>query len=1015
MVRLPDMDQLHGTSETLYIKCLFRTVTFHELKAELISRGIEQSNISYYTMTLKLRLSILETEDCYKDIQAEIKAELALVLEKNVKGYKCSIPGCNYCSVNYKCLIKHIKALHGTTKQHIVCQRGGCTRVLSSLQMLMLHIRTSHQPGKQSSVRLKQNQLTEEMSSLRCRLSSCSHQKFKTVRDLKIHLTSVHTDKMQAVECIFYDCSFSADRTGTLRSHFSRKHPIQQVHNLKSDVVQVVDPVDDDFVQVLDQVENESTGSEVCVDLDTSETLDNDEEEIANEVDSQVLFTRALCIQFNNWSNVQNIAHSTVNLIVEEVFNSYQRGVEVTKAKISRLMEGEGMTEERITKILEEIDISDPFAEARRALEKESNRKKYLMQEFDHAAPVSVRLNTEDMSEPPETMQYIPLKQSLKILLEDESFLSQKAADPYFHEEDIVKDCRDGLAFRQNDFFNKNPSAVPVVLFQDELEVANPLGAGKSKHKIQCTYFTTLEIVPALRAKVKSIQLCSLVLSRYWKKHGNNKCNRNLIDDLKSLETEGLQVENPVKKVVKAGLAMIVGDNLGQHMLSEMNCCFSAGFICRVCNATYKDVCKKHLLYSGIQEDYETEYMTKEIYDVCANLAIENGTSSSETLGIKSHCVFNELESFHNIVQTPPCLGHDYYEGCFSYDVQHYLNIIITKEKLLTIEDFNRKLKQVKLSARDAKNRPKNFKKGANKYEGNAGSLRVLSRILTLILSPLLSESSTEKYLIKLHEVGEIITAPALTTFDIEITMKQIISEYLDLRVEAVEGLGMPNPRPKHHYLSHYDRSFRNSGPLISCWGMRMESKHTYMKSVIRAAKNFKNVPLTCATRHQQAQISYAYYGLFNQNKIEVPDNAPEVSDVVKITIDPELKMYLSSLESRTLVPKYVKVFGTRFEAGQVLILKKLAQGHLKIGLIKNISFNGTTVNFCLKTFEASQSKYGFYVTTKFLLNSEVTDLEDLADYYPLEMVGASDSFSFILHHFISTPSSDDEEQGSRR
>ena len=121
--------------------------------------------------------------------------------------------------------------------------------------------------------------------------------------------------------------------------------------------------------------------------------------------------------------------------------------------------------------------------------------------------------------------------------------------------------------------------------------------------------------------------------------------------------------------------------------------------------------------------------------------------------------------------------------------------------------------------------------------------------------------------------------------------------------------------------------------------------------------------------------------------------------------------MYLASLEAKTLIPKYVKVFGTRYEAGQVLVLKKLSHGLLKIGLIKHISFNGTSVKFCVRTFKASQSKYGFYVTTKFLSQFEVTELDDLADYYPLEMVGTADSFSFILHHFISTTSSDDEEE----
>ena len=56
----------------------------------------------------------------------------------------------------------------------------------------------------------------------------------------------------------------------------------------------------------------------------------------------------------------------------------YQSGVEVTKTMISRLLESEVMTEERSKELLEKTDITDPFGEARRALEKETNKKNYL-------------------------------------------------------------------------------------------------------------------------------------------------------------------------------------------------------------------------------------------------------------------------------------------------------------------------------------------------------------------------------------------------------------------------------------------------------------------------------------------------------------------------------------------------------------------------------------------------------------------------------------------------------------
>lgn len=185
----------------------------------------------------------------------------------------------------------------------------------------------------------------------------------------------------------------------------------------------------------------------------------------------------------------------------------------------------------------------------------------------------------------------------------------------------------------------------------------NPLGAGKSKHKIQCTYWTTLDITPQNRTKVKSIQMCSLVNSLTWKKYGNGPTMNNLIKDLLELEKSGVSIEKPSSKIVKAGLALVVGDNLGQHLLGEMNSVFSSGNICRVCDATYEDVCKNFKLYSGCETGYSTNLLTEEKYNSCADLAIENGGPSEETMGIKGHCTLNQLQSFHCVSSMPPCLG----------------------------------------------------------------------------------------------------------------------------------------------------------------------------------------------------------------------------------------------------------------------------------------------------------------------------------------------------------------------
>ena len=222
-----------------------------------------------------------------------------------------------------------------------------------------------------------------------------------------------------------------------------------------------------------------------------------------------------------------------------------------------------------------------------------------------------------------------------------------------------------------------------------------------------------------------------------------------------------------------------------------------------------------------------------------------------------------------------------------SYDLQFYLNYIIVKEKLISQDDFNRKLKNALLSTRDSKNRPKEFKprKKNSKYEGNAGSIRVLGRVVIMLLSSELEKSKVGSLIVKLEEVSELITAPKLSIYEIEDILNGTIQEYLQMRVDAIEELGMDSIKPKHHFLSHYAKLFRYYGPLIHLWAMRMEAKHTFMKNCIRTSKNFINPPKTCASRHQMAQISYRYTGLF-PSKYDIPENAATVRDMMQMRSD---------------------------------------------------------------------------------------------------------------------------------
>ena len=340
----------------------------------------------------------------------------------------------------------------------------------------------------------------------------------------------------------------------------------------------------------------------------------------------------------------------------------------------------------------------------------------------------------------------------------------------------------------------------------------------------------------------------------------------------------------------------------------------------------------------------------------------------------------------------------------FAYDIQEILNHIVNKEKLITAEQFNLKLKNCQMSIRDRKNRPNIFKtrSSGSKYEGTSSSLRILSRVVTIVLDDVLVKSQTMGILLKLQEVAELVTAPRLTHYEVYNILEPTIFEFLDLRVSSIEDLSFSRPRPKHHYLSHYGEAYVEYGPLIGVWGMRMESKHTYMKSVIRTAKNFINPSKTCASRHQLAQVSYAYEGLFPVNPIEMPDDTLSVFQVPITNKDDCQRKFLSVLDQNASYPAKLFILGTLYQPGMILILGKPSFGELLVGLLKAMSVNGGEVTFCCSSFECTLSNLGYYISRKKVSDFVLLSGRELWDYHPLHRMGTLDSFMFPLHHFVT-------------
>ncbi|KZR96095.1 Uncharacterized protein APZ42_009764, partial [Daphnia magna] len=69
-------------------------------------------------------------------------------------------------------------------------------------------------------------------------------------------------------------------------------------------------------------------------------------------------------------------------------------------------------------------------------------------------------------------------------------------------------------------------------IYMDEVELSNPLGSKKGKHKVSVFYWVLMNLPPSFRSSLRSIQLLGIVNSKLLKQRGVDVFLRHFLDDL---------------------------------------------------------------------------------------------------------------------------------------------------------------------------------------------------------------------------------------------------------------------------------------------------------------------------------------------------------------------------------------------------------------------------------------------------------------------------------------------------
>ena len=173
--------------------------------------------------------------------------------------------------------------------------------------------------------------------------SSCAFKRFSCIKDLKAHLYE-HAGKRESVKCPF--CfSYSSNNKVTLSSHIRRKHEKQDVFSLRKEFlcdagVQLSNDHSDNAHDI-HTVEREEA---VNLDLDETNISGEENENSEDEEDHSTgtgsseneIFLRSIANTFNSWMNCKNIPYRTVQEIIGEFFENYDRGMALCKKRLQK-------------------------------------------------------------------------------------------------------------------------------------------------------------------------------------------------------------------------------------------------------------------------------------------------------------------------------------------------------------------------------------------------------------------------------------------------------------------------------------------------------------------------------------------------------------------------------------------------------------------------------------------------------------------------------------------------------
>ena len=704
------------------------------------------------------------------------------------------------------------------------------------------------------------------------------------------------------VQCGVENCFKSYNSVKALCAHMRAKHETYHKQQLLQRARNIDLPEGDLTVNVSDECNAYLVNFDGTAECDGSprptECNKSDETLASNHVAAMSLKLR----------EINRVSGNVCEDIRENVSVMLSASREHMKGNVLSKLSDLGASLSLCTAVSEVFASQSPYEKALDFLSKEYHVNKFVEQNFPFVQPIEYilkNLNPDD--DTVERMQYVPLLDMLKVLLNDDVIFSY-VMNSHQSTDNKMRDFCDGKFFKQHPLFATDEYALQIVLYYDDFGAVNPLGHRAKKYKISAFYFTLANVPPKDRSRLHTIFLSAVCFASALRRCGFDEVMRPLVEDLITVAEKGVSVERDGQLfTIKGALVAVVADNLAAHGIGGFFESFTSVYPCRFCLLRKNNLKLQFVSCSNLrtQETYQRQLERISKFDRLQSV-----------YGLKRNSCLNRIPNFHVVSGLPSDIMHDLLEGV-ACDILECIIKYCISAGFITINSLNCQIEQFPYKGSDKVNRPDPVISEPIRCRQTAAKCRCLLRLLPLMIGCRVPVGDRKwEVLLALLWVHDLAFSLAMSKVDTMLLDDAVEAFLMAFTTEFVTE----NVKPKMHFMVHYGDHCRMFGPLIQYWSFRFEGKHGYFKDLACRLKCRKNVLLTLARKHQYYQSWHLQNNAFLSR-----DDISSISGQ-QVTVS-QLPLHVKSAllpvignHSNVFQATSVSIDGIHFECGMAVI-----------------------------------------------------------------------------------------------